>query len=174
MGCKALPELLTHGLQPPADTKPSDSCPKSGGKGLCTTLCSSSCRHCRTPHAWDKCHMFGLGVYLADLAQKSHRYVREPELREVPVTASSGPAWGVGANIRGLADGELWGRVVDEQSKCWVLESGRIAKKETEGWKWQFESVAASYGVGATIEGLDGQKWGRVTESQCHVWVLET
>lgn len=29
---------------------------------------------------WDRCHMYGLGVYLADLAQKSHRYVREPEV----------------------------------------------------------------------------------------------
>merc|ERR1711879_507031 len=26
----------------------------------------------------DRCHMYGLGVYLADLAQKSYRYVREP------------------------------------------------------------------------------------------------
>jgi hypothetical protein len=76
--CKALPELMTHGLQPPADTKPSDECPHSGKKDLCTTLCGTDCRHCREAHAWDRCHMYGLGVYLADLAQKSHRYVREP------------------------------------------------------------------------------------------------
>merc|ERR1712048_1298812 len=76
--CKAISELLTHGLQPPSDIKPSDECPVSGGKGLCTTLCGSGCHHCRKPHAWDRCHMYGLGVYLADLAQKSHRYVREP------------------------------------------------------------------------------------------------
>merc|ERR1712226_1485686 len=76
--CKALPELLTHGLQPPSDTMPSDACKLSGGKGLCTTLCGTDCSHCRKPHCWDKCHMYGLGVYLADLAQKSHRYVREP------------------------------------------------------------------------------------------------
>merc|ERR1712232_72325 len=76
--CKALPELLTHGLQPPSDTMPSDACKLSGGKGLCTTLCGTDCSHCHKPHCWDKCHMYGLGVYLADLAQKSHRYVREP------------------------------------------------------------------------------------------------
>jgi len=76
--CKALPELMTHGLQPPADTKPSDECPHSGKKGLCTTLCGTDCHCCREAHAWDRCHMYGLGVYLADLAQKSHRYVREP------------------------------------------------------------------------------------------------
>jgi len=76
--CKVLPELLTHGLQPPADTQPSEKCPRSGGKGLCTTLCGADCQHCSSPHEWDCCHMYGLGVYLADLAQKSHRYVREP------------------------------------------------------------------------------------------------
>merc|ERR1719221_1721510 len=76
--CKALPELLTHGLQPPSDTRPAEACPRSGGKGLCTTLCGADCPHCTEPHCWDRCHMYGLGVYLADLAQKSHRYVREP------------------------------------------------------------------------------------------------
>merc|ERR1719410_1710171 len=34
--CKALPDLFTHGLQPPSDTRPSDECPISGGKGLIT------------------------------------------------------------------------------------------------------------------------------------------
>eukprot|EP00812_Abedinium_dasypus_P011757 NODE_52_length_2378_cov_1310.253121.p1 GENE.NODE_52_length_2378_cov_1310.253121~~NODE_52_length_2378_cov_1310.253121.p1 ORF type:complete len:429 (-),score=114.47 NODE_52_length_2378_cov_1310.253121:302-1588(-) len=80
--CSALPELLTHGLQPPADSGPSDLCPRSGGKGLCTTLCGTDCPHCHEPHGWSKCHMYGMGVYLADLAQKSHRYVRVP-LHEV-------------------------------------------------------------------------------------------
>lgn len=53
--CKAIPELLTHGLQPPSDTCPSDNCPKSGGKGLCTTLCGTDCHHCKRPHNWEKC-----------------------------------------------------------------------------------------------------------------------
>lgn len=76
--CKALPELLTHGLQPPSDTAPASGCPRSGGKGLCTTLCGADCKHCQEAHCWDRCHMYGLGVYMADQAQKSHRYVREP------------------------------------------------------------------------------------------------
>merc|ERR1712224_818752 len=76
--CNALSELLTHGLQPPSDTQPSEECPRSGGKGLCTTLCGTDCSHCREPHAWNRCHMYGLGVYLADQAAKSHRYVRQP------------------------------------------------------------------------------------------------
>jgi len=68
--CKVLPELLTHGLQPPSDTEPSDTCPVSGGKNLCTTLCGNGCKHCTKPHMWHRCHMYGYGVYLADFAQK--------------------------------------------------------------------------------------------------------
>jgi len=86
--CKALPELLTHGLQPPSDTQPSDECLRSGKKGLCTTLCGTDCTYCCKAHAWGKCHMYGLGVYMADLAQKSHRYVREPQ--RAVATASGG------------------------------------------------------------------------------------
>lgn len=76
--CNSLPNLLTHGLQPPSDTQPSDACPISGGKGLCTTLCGTDCQHCTEPHNWNKCHMYGSGVYLADMAQKSNRFVQQP------------------------------------------------------------------------------------------------
>jgi len=80
--CEALPTLLKHGLQPPSDTCPSDACPVSGGKGLCTTLCGTGCVHCTREHCWNRCHMYGLGVYLADVAAKSHQYVRKPTGRQ--------------------------------------------------------------------------------------------
>jgi hypothetical protein len=76
---KILDVLYTHGLQPPSDTNASDACPVSGGKGLCTTLCGNDCKYCTEKHEWNKCHMFGLGIYLADMAQKSHRYCSQPE-----------------------------------------------------------------------------------------------
>lgn len=77
---KILDVLFKHGLQPPADFRASESCPVSGGKGLCTSLCNNDCKHCVERHAWDRCHMFGLGIYLADISQKSHRYCSQPEL----------------------------------------------------------------------------------------------
>merc|ERR1712232_478138 len=77
-----LETLYTHGLLPPSDMKPSDRCPVSGGKGLCTSLCDNTCEHCTERHVWCKCHMFGLGVYLADMAAKSHRYVSMPAGRK--------------------------------------------------------------------------------------------
>jgi len=70
--------LCTHGLQPPSDCAADDLCPNSGGKGLSTTLCNNDCEYCTEKHEWNRCHMFGLGIYLADLAQKSHRYVSQP------------------------------------------------------------------------------------------------
>jgi len=70
-----LDTVYTHGLSPPSDMEASDECPVSGGKGLRTSLCTNGCKFCTKPHAWDRCHMFGLGIYLADCAQKSHRYV---------------------------------------------------------------------------------------------------
>merc|ERR1712232_1440086 len=72
--------LYTHGLQPPSDVSASDACPVSGKKGLCTTLCSNDCQYCTEKHQWNKCHMYGLGIYLADIAQKSHRYCSQPEV----------------------------------------------------------------------------------------------
>lgn len=73
----AIPTLLQHGLQPPADSVAAKTCPLSGDKGLCTTLCSTECTYCTQAHGWGKCHMYGLGVYLADIALKSHGYVRK-------------------------------------------------------------------------------------------------
>lgn len=75
---KILDVLYTHGLQPPSDMCPAEDCPISGGKGLCTSICENSCKKCTAKHQWNKCHMFGLGIYLADIAQKSHRYVSQP------------------------------------------------------------------------------------------------
>lgn len=171
--CKAISELLTHGLQPPSDTKASERCPKSGGRGLCTTLCGTDCKHCTEAHNWSRCHMYGLGIYLADLAQKSHRYVREPERRTVEVGASA--STGVGAIIQGL-DGRDWGRVVEDEGDVWLLESGRIAKKETEGyrWRWAPTGKTPSSGVGACIVGSDWSSWGRVVADEGHCWRLES
>eukprot|EP01062_Namystynia_karyoxenos_P064283 TRINITY_DN571_c0_g1_i2.p1 TRINITY_DN571_c0_g1~~TRINITY_DN571_c0_g1_i2.p1 ORF type:complete len:1409 (+),score=427.07 TRINITY_DN571_c0_g1_i2:436-4227(+) len=75
----AVAHVLANGLQPPSDAAAAEACPHSAGKG-CTSLCSNRCKHCApTAHCWEKCHMYGLGIYLADLPEKSHRYVRAPE-----------------------------------------------------------------------------------------------
>eukprot|EP01006_Ploeotia_vitrea_P022062 TRINITY_DN54471_c0_g1_i1.p1 TRINITY_DN54471_c0_g1~~TRINITY_DN54471_c0_g1_i1.p1 ORF type:complete len:544 (+),score=72.91 TRINITY_DN54471_c0_g1_i1:202-1632(+) len=77
--CNILDYLYTHGLRPPSDIKASDKCPVSGKKGLATTLCDNTCKFCTEKHEWSMCHMYGLGIYLADRADKSNRYVSAPE-----------------------------------------------------------------------------------------------
>jgi len=70
-----LDTVYTHGLAPPSDMEASEDCPVSGGKGLRTSLCNNDCKYCVKQHHWNRCHMFGLGVYLADISSKSHRYI---------------------------------------------------------------------------------------------------
>ena len=74
--CSVLDAVLRTGLQCPSDTQASETCPVSGGRGLCTTMCGADCAHCTEAHGWARCHMFGLGIYLADDPRKSHAYVR--------------------------------------------------------------------------------------------------
>lgn len=79
--CNILETIYMHGLHPPSDCQASERCPVSGGKGLSTSICSNTCEFCTDRHAWNKCHMYGLGIYLADIAQKSHRYVSQPSVK---------------------------------------------------------------------------------------------
>merc|ERR1711879_74095 len=47
------------------------------------------------------------------------------------------PCSGVGATIVGH-NGERWGRVVADELDRWRLHTGRMAKKATEGLKWEW------------------------------------
>jgi hypothetical protein len=54
-----------------------------------------------------------------------------------PCKAAPAASYGIGASIAGV-DGSLWGRVVAEDCDFWRLHTGRIAKKHTEGSKWNW------------------------------------
>jgi len=130
--------------------------------------------------------MYGLGIYLGDMSQKSNRYVSQPKSGRYKMIVCSvlgksyeidgflkgdrimhdvhdvraltdedmdamievcrpcrAPESGLGATIAGL-DGSTWGRVVGEESDCWRLSSGRIARKNTEGQKWNWSAEGTS------------------------------
>lgn len=124
----AIPTLLQHGLQPPADSVPSDDCPVSGNRGLCTTLCGTECSHCQKAHVWGKCHMYGLGVYLADIAQKSHQYVRKPSHRGYSMLLCRvclGNPYLIESNLlRSSAMHDL----------CWCQDPSEFLESQTEDW----------------------------------------
>merc|ERR1711981_274228 len=144
--------LYQHGLQPPSDTQASDACPVSGGKGLCTSLCDNTCKYCTKKHEWNKCHMYGLGIYLADMAQKSHRYVSQPKNRTYRMIVCS--VLGKSFQVEGhLKDGQCMHDVVN------------VRALDEEDLDDMIEPCAASRvsrGVGASIVGSLGDVWGRV------------
>ena len=51
---------------------------------------------------------------------------------------------GIGATITGTDHGcPVWGRVVAEEATAWRLDSGRVAKKKTEGQTWNWRATSA-------------------------------
>eukprot|EP00756_Hemistasia_phaeocysticola_P028823 Hpha_TRINITY_DN16194_c7_g1::TRINITY_DN16194_c7_g1_i1::g.7150::m.7150 len=73
----SIEEMITHGIQPPADVLASQQCPRS--RGAKTSLCDNRCLHCIEPRRWDGRDKYGLGVYLAGQPCKAHRNVQAPK-----------------------------------------------------------------------------------------------
>mmetsp|Transcript_75751 Transcript_75751/g.118393 ORF Transcript_75751/g.118393 Transcript_75751/m.118393 type:complete len:769 (+) Transcript_75751:3-2309(+) len=160
--------LYKHGLQPPSDTNASNSCPKSGGKGLSTTLCNNDCQYCIEPHQWNKCHMYGLGIYLADMAQKSHRYCSQPkrkhgvETYRMVVCSVLGKSFQVEGHLKAATSMHdvVNVRALDDEMMDEMIEP--------------CQACCTSSGVGATVQGVNGDKWGRVVGDEGHCWRLHT
>lgn len=131
--CEAIPTLLKHGLQPPSDVEPSEACPVSGGKGLCTTLCGTECTHCTKEHKWNRCHMYGLGVYLADMAQKSHQYVRKPLVAKSGAPVYSMLRCRVSLGNPYLIEGNLLGGSA-MHDLCWCQDPSEALESLAEEW----------------------------------------
>lgn len=78
-----LPRVLTHGLSPPSDYEVSPNCKAWGHIKMASSPCTLECQECAgqnaVRHKWNKCHMFGLGIYFADQSSKSDRYVSRPD-----------------------------------------------------------------------------------------------
>merc|ERR1712203_1121619 len=69
------------------------------------------------------------------------RSLDEEELDNLiePCAPASKSMRGVGASIQGTSSNPvLWGRVIAGDYDCWRLHTGRIAKKATEGTKWNW------------------------------------
>jgi len=92
---------------------------------------------------------------------------------------------GLGASIQGI-HGERWGRAVEDDMSAWVLDTTRIAKKQQMGttWTWvrgpppvihaRWSGWLCGRGVGASIEGIDGERWGIAVEEDNNVWWLDS
>mmetsp|Transcript_66892 Transcript_66892/g.116387 ORF Transcript_66892/g.116387 Transcript_66892/m.116387 type:complete len:1268 (+) Transcript_66892:60-3863(+) len=156
--------LYKHGLQPPSDCDASDACPVSGGKGLCTTLCDNTCVHCTEKHQWNRCHMYGLGIYLADMAQKSHRYVSQPK------TGRSGrPTYRmIVCSVLGKSF-QFEGHLKDGQCMHDVVNVRALDEEELDRFCEPCTVAKMNFGIGASIAGMDSSLWGRVVKD-CSFW----
>jgi len=161
--------LYTHGLQPPSDMEPAEDCPVSGGKGLCTSLCSNTCKHCTRKHEWNRCHMYGLGIYLADLAQKSHRYVSQPKtgggrkIYRMIICSVLGKSF------------EIEGYLKRDRAMHDVYDVRALTEGDVDGMIETCQPCRSpEHGIGALIVGAGGEKWGRVVAEECACWRLHT
>merc|ERR1711920_1011871 len=156
-----LDTLYQHGLQPPSDVSASDYCPKSGKKGLCTTLCNNDCTYCTEKHEWDRCHMYGLGIYLADMAQKSHRYVSQPK-----VNRAGGRSYRmIVCSVLGKSF-EIEGHLRGKTAMHDVVNVRALTEDLTDDMIERCQACFNSDGIGASIQGLAGDVWGRVVAAK--------
>jgi hypothetical protein len=157
--------LYTHGLQPPSDMKPSDACPVSGGKGLCTSLCTNTCEYCTEKHQWGRCHMYGLGIYLGDMSQKSNRYVSQPQngRHKMIVCSVLGKSFEIDGFLRG---DRIMHDVINVRSLTAEMMDDMIEVCQP--------CKAVESGVGANIIGMDGSSWGRVLSEDRDCWRLSS
>jgi len=101
--------------------------------------------------------MYGLGIYLADMAQKSDRYISQPRVGSngrqtfrMIVCSVLGKAFQIEGHLKGKAvmHDVVNVRALDEDELDQMIEPCTAAKK--------------TFGGGATIIGIDGTVWGRV------------
>jgi len=177
--CNILDLIYTHGIQPPADFNASDCCRHSGKKGLNTSLCNNDCTECTVRHDWNKCHMYGLGIYLADMAQKSNRYVSQPQKRQgrdrykMVVTSVIGKAFQIEGHLR---RDKAMHDVVNVRSVTEDDMDDMIDKcQPCEPYGGSLDSFA--HGVGSVVVSTTtGAKLGVVTDKSedSLKWVLNT
>merc|ERR1712060_366463 len=113
--------------------------------------------HCIKRHEWNRCHMYGLGIYLADMAQKSHRYVSQPRIGR-----NGQPTYRmIVCSVLGKAF-QIEGHLRDRECMHDVVNARALCEDDIDQMIEPCAASRASYGVGASIAGLDGSVWGRV------------
>ena len=83
-------------------------------------------------------------------AYKSAVKISAPVLHQSNYNVRADVYDGVGASIVGIDGSTVWGVVVSDERTAWRLDSGRIAKKLSEGLKWTWNSAAAAGAETAT------------------------
>ncbi|KAJ5069513.1 poly [adp-ribose] polymerase [Anaeramoeba ignava] len=76
---KFLEEIYTKGFHILSNYDTNPRCPKSGElakEKKTPSLCTKKCKFCLTKHCWNRCHMYGLGLYFTYCSSKSDKYIK--------------------------------------------------------------------------------------------------
>lgn len=113
--------------------------------------------------------MYGLGIYLADMAQKSHRYVSQPHTNKsgrqtykMVVCSVLGKSFQVEGHLR------------KAQAMHDVVNVRALTEDVMDNMIERCQACCSDYGIGASIEGLGGDVWGRVVADEGHCWRLHS
>jgi len=78
---KFLQKIYDTGFILPSDYAHNQNCKRNTSGAPTYSLCDNTCPDCaginRKKHNWNQCHMYGLGIYFADIPQKSDLYVSD-------------------------------------------------------------------------------------------------
>jgi len=133
----SLEEVITHGLQPPADVLPSQACGRSRCAGTC--MCDNRCAHCTKPRVYDGSHKYGLGVYLADQPSKAHQKVRGATVEKLGPQGDH--LWEYQEWDQWLPFGGADARIMEEgyQKKKGVLENVSMSFSYAMGFRYRYD-----------------------------------
>jgi len=110
--------------------------------------------------------MFGLGIYLADMAQKSHRYCSQPQRKggravyRMVICQVLGKSYKLEGHLR---EGTAMHDVVNARS---------CVDEDLDNWIESCHACSVSSGVGANIQGTSGEHWGLVVSDDGYCWRL--
>jgi hypothetical protein len=107
--------------------------------------------------------MYGLGIYLGDMSQKSNRYVSQPKNGRYKMIICS--VLGKSYEIDGFLKGD---RIMHD-----VYDVRALTDEDMDDMIEVCQPCrAAESGIGANIAGLDGSSWGRVVGEERDCWRL--
>jgi len=113
--------------------------------------------------------MYGLGIYLADMAQKSNRYVSHPQKNKSGrLTCRMVVCSVLGKSFQ--VEGHL--RKADAMHD--VVNVRALTEDQVDEMVDHCQACLTSCGLGATIQGMSGEIWGRVVADEFHCWRLHT
>jgi len=117
--------------------------------------------------------MYGLGIYLADMAQKSHRYVSQPRVGGYGTSYGRRTYRMVVCSVLGKSF-QMEGHLRKADAMHDIVNVRSLTGEQIDEMVEPCQACMSQWGLGATIQGLSGETWGRVVGDEFDCWRLHT